>query len=364
MMADNTASPGSGGAATSPQDTLAAPTTNGSRARVFISYRSSDGRDKATALARELGERFGDAAVFLDKDDLRGGSVWRDEVARTLDGQVVLLLLLTPDLLGAVGSDGRLRIGDDDDPVRRELHVALQSGARVIPLLCDGVDTPPDSDTLPPPFDRLAEFTWRRLRAYDWHGDVQRLADDLAALGIPEATHTVSTAAPRIAQATRRRPILAVAAMGLAMALGAGAWWWRGPAGDPGVAGAWSATLVRGEQVGVILSQDGDRVTLLSAPLDITARPDWAEYRRFWRERFGADLDRVIYRAEGLIIREPGRAPRIDLALQVLPAEAGEAVDSGNLTLAPSAGGLSLEGTVWLNSAQAEWPAVLSRKGR
>ena len=43
-------------------------------ARIFISYRSSDGKDKATALARELGAVFGDAQVFLDKDDLRGGS--------------------------------------------------------------------------------------------------------------------------------------------------------------------------------------------------------------------------------------------------------------------------------------------------
>ena len=363
-MGDRIENTGSGGMATSTQGTLAVPPTNGSRTRVFISYRSSDGRDKATALARELGERFGDAAVFLDKDDLRGGSVWRDEVARTVSGQVVLLLLLTPDLLGAVGSDGRLRIGDADDPVRRELDAALEGGARVIPLLCDGVDTPPDSDTLPPPFDRLAEFTWRRLRAYDWHGDVQRLADDLAAFGIAEAARTDPTVVARSGEAPRRRLALAVAATVVVLAVGAGAWWWRGPAGDPGVAGAWSATLVRGEQVGVTLTQNGDRVTLLSAPLDITARPDWAEYRRFWRERFGADLDRVIYRAEGLVIREPGRAPRIDLALQVLPAEAGEAVDSGNLSATLSTDGQKLEGRVWLNSAQADWPVVLTRPTR
>ncbi len=43
-------------------------------ARIFISYRTADGVDKATALARDLGVVFGDEAVFLDKDDLRGGS--------------------------------------------------------------------------------------------------------------------------------------------------------------------------------------------------------------------------------------------------------------------------------------------------
>jgi len=361
-----------GTAASSTSDPVA-PTADRGAARVFISYRSSDGRDKATALARELGQRFGDAAVFLDKDDLRGGSVWRDEVVRAIGQKAALLLLLTPDLLGAVGADGRLRIGDPDDPVRQELAAALAQGVHVIPVLCDGVETPPDSKTLPPPFDRLAEFTWRRLRAYDWRGDVQRLADDLAALGIaalvPAALLVpLPEVAPPVVRAStappRRRTLLVAAAVSAALVLGAMAWQRRGPAAGPGLAGDWAATLVRGEQVGVTLAVDGDQVTLLSAPITITTRPDWAEYRQFWRERFGADLDRVLYRAKGRLVREPGRLPRIDLALQVLPAEAGEAVDSGNLSATLSADGQRLDGTVWLNSAQAEWPAVLVRERR
>jgi TIR domain len=346
-------------------DRASAPAAGSAGARIFISYRSSDGRDKATSLARELGQRFGDAAVFLDKDDLRGGSRWREEIARTLGHQVALLLLLTPDLLGAVGDDGRPRIHDADDPVRRELATALDNGAHVIPVLCDGVEAAPDSDTLPPPFDRLADFTWRRLRAYDWPGDVNRLADDLAALGIASAVPEAQPPTPPRARASsRRRRLLATGAVIGLLGSGAVVWWLQGPAPNPGLAGAWSATLVRGEQVGVTLTQDGDRISLISAPLDISNRSDWAEYRRFWRERFGADLDSVIYRGEGRFIHDPGRAPRIDLALQVLPAQAGEAVDSGNLSATVSADGHRLDGTVWLNSAQAEWPAVLKRQPR
>jgi hypothetical protein len=183
----------------------------------------------ARALTRELGQRFGDAAVFLDKDDLRGGSLWRDEVALTLGRQVALLLLLTPDLLGAAGSDGRLRIADLDDPVSRELAAALASGAQVIPVLCDGVDTPPEGDALPPPSNRLREFTWRRLRAYDWRGDVQRIADDLTVLGRVEPS------------AARCRTLIATAAASSTLVLGAAAWWWRGPAAEPTLAGKWAA---------------------------------------------------------------------------------------------------------------------------
>ena len=153
-------------------------------ARLFISYRTADGRDKATALARELGARFGDEQVFLDKDDLRGGSRWRDEIGRTLGAAPVLLLLWTPLLLGETDASGRRRIDDPDDPVRRELAVALESGAHVIPLLCDGVEAPPAGRTLPTPFDRLREFTWRKLRAYDWQSDIERLMADLRALGL------------------------------------------------------------------------------------------------------------------------------------------------------------------------------------
>ena len=47
-------------------------------AQLFISYRSSDGRDKATALARDLGALYGDAQVFMDKDDLRAWVQWRE----------------------------------------------------------------------------------------------------------------------------------------------------------------------------------------------------------------------------------------------------------------------------------------------
>src|SRR3954468_730697 len=168
-------------------------------ARVFISYRSSDGKDKATALARDLGMRFGDEQVFLDKDDLRGGSSWRDEVQRTLGAKPVLLLLITPQLLSATDAAGSLRIADPNDPVRREVSAALDAGAHLIPLLCDGVEAPPPAAQLPPPFDRLGELTWRRLRAYDWKNDLDRLVDDLKAFGLSPHSGPGPSPGPRVA---------------------------------------------------------------------------------------------------------------------------------------------------------------------
>jgi len=65
--------------------------------RVFISYRTSDGADKATALARELGAR------------------------------PVLLVLVTPQYLDALDAQGRRRIESPDDSVRTSSRRRLRA---------------------------------------------------------------------------------------------------------------------------------------------------------------------------------------------------------------------------------------------
>ena len=166
-------------------------------ARVFISYRTSDGADKATALARDLDALFGQEQIFLDKDDLPAGSRWRDEIARALNDAPILLVLVTPNYLGARDGDGKLCIEREDDPVRDELAAAIAANAHVIPLMCDGVAETPSAAALPAPFDQLAERTWRRLRAYDWREDLARLSEDLRALGVvPRTTPAPLGSAP------------------------------------------------------------------------------------------------------------------------------------------------------------------------
>ena len=54
--------------------------------RIFISYRSSDGKKDANSLNRDLESVFGDEQVFLDKQDLPGGSTWREVIAGALGG--------------------------------------------------------------------------------------------------------------------------------------------------------------------------------------------------------------------------------------------------------------------------------------
>lgn len=322
-------------------------------ARIFISYRSRDGADKATALARELGQAFGDDQVFLDKDDLLGGDRWRQAITQALAARPVMLLLVTPGLLQDAGPDGRRRIELDDDPVRRELQAALDAGARVLPLLADGVEALPPAADLPAPFDRLAEHSWRRLRAYDWPADVARVIADLRGHGV---TPRQPPTAP--SRSGSRRVVLATAAT-VALVAGTLAWMWRSGA-ERGLGGTWAGTL-GADAVRLVLQQQGDRLVLQSHPLDITARTDWAEYRAFWLERFGSPLEAVRYQGEGTVRLAPGSPPSIDVGFKLVSEPGGAEIDGGNLSAVLAADGRTLKGTRWLNSRQAAEPAELRR---
>ena len=329
-------------------------------ARIFISYRSSDGKDKATALARDLGAVFGDAQVFLDKDDLRGGSRWRDEVQQLLDQRPVLLLLMTPQLLAETDATGRLRIADPDDPVRRELADALEANAKIVPLLCDGFDAPPAASQLSPPFDQLGERTWRKLRAYDWQGDVQRLVDDLRALGVPALAGQGLAAA---GSSGARRVWLMAALAGVAAA-GAAAWFTLRTPAAQGVAGEWVAMVEGQPSMSFVFRFEADKLVLTSKPVAVADRADWAEYRAFWRERSGAELSHVVYRGEGTLRADPGVPPAIDVALALVSSPGDVPVDTGNLSATLAADGALMIGKLWLNSAQADRTVSLRRAGR
>jgi hypothetical protein len=359
-------------------------------ARVFISYRSADGADKATALARDLDQRFGPEQVFLDKDDLRGGSSWRDAVREALDARPVVLLLMTPQLFAAVDAAGQLRIADPDDPVRREFEAALAAGATIIPLLCDGVDAPPPARTLPPPFERIGDFTWRKLRAYDWRNDFERLAEDLQAAGLvpkanqvadPHATGSIDgaapgpgmpssgTASPGMASATRRSLLIG----GSIALLAAGVFGWRrwdearreaaaAAAAPLALPGTWIASVGADPPFALtLLLQQDDRLVLTSEPMPVDNRAGWEAYREFWIRLTGTALKDIVYRGQGTVIRDPGVPLAIDLAWRLFNGAGDTLIDSGNLHAAVAVDRRSLAGTLWSNGDQAARPIVLRR---
>jgi hypothetical protein len=325
-----------------------------STAHIFISYRTADGVDKATALARDLNAVFGHEHVFLDKEDLPAGAPWRDAVGDTLDAKPVLLLVVTPQTFGS-------RIAEPHDPVRREIESALGFGAHVIPLLADGVERLPDPAALPESLRGLGERTWRRLRAYDWAEDVQRLVEDLRQLGLQ----------PRAP--ARRRWLEVGLSFAAGVLLGGGGLALGGRPGPPapqGLSGAWRLTAAppvndagsRYEGLRLHLEHRGESLTLYSEPIATASDPVWKAFAEDWKQRFDATLEQIVWRGAGRVRMERGSPLALDVDLRVeLPLGSERPIEGGRLTAELAPDGQRLAGTLWMNGEQAERAVELVR---
>ena len=151
--------------------------------RIFISYRSSDGKKDANRLAEDLNRVFGDEQVFFDKHDLQGGAAWRGAIGEALGQRPVMLLLMTPDLVVAAHPEGGRRIDNADDPIRMELIAAHGHGALIVPLLTEGM-VMPGAAVLPSDLRFLAEAHALKLRTDDWTHDLGKLIADLTRQGV------------------------------------------------------------------------------------------------------------------------------------------------------------------------------------
>ncbi len=112
---------------------------------VFVSYRRSEARHTATALAQHLRDDLTSECVFRDQDDLIGGQDWRGELESAMSEADAALVLVGADWAGS-GEPGSRRIDDSDDPVRNEVCQALDEAtrARAVPVLLDGAEPAPE----------------------------------------------------------------------------------------------------------------------------------------------------------------------------------------------------------------------------
>src|SRR5690606_17285252 len=114
----------------------------------------------------------------------------RDAIMAALGKRPVVLVLMSPDLLGMPHPEGGRRIDHEDDPIRGELTSARTHGAIVLPLLTEGMVMPVAAD-IPEPLRFLKEAHALKLRTDDWSNDLDKLVSDLRGHGIePLATPT------------------------------------------------------------------------------------------------------------------------------------------------------------------------------
>lgn len=102
--------------------------------QVFLSYRTDDSPFAAAFFDHELSTEFGPGAVFLDSRSIDLGADWEKAIFDHVSKSEAVLVIIGPRWLASVDKDGRRRIDNPRDFVRREVELGLQLGKRVIPV--------------------------------------------------------------------------------------------------------------------------------------------------------------------------------------------------------------------------------------
>lgn len=152
---------------------------------VFLSYRRSDTAYIAGRLRDDLVEHFGrDLVVFRDVESMPLGH-FPDQIAGAVRDCEVVLVLIGAGWLAAADAEGKRRIDDPEDWVRREVAIGLSSGKVVVPVLLEGATLPPAAE-LPGDLAGLPLQQAVELPDSRWDYELARLVDQLTAvLGVP-----------------------------------------------------------------------------------------------------------------------------------------------------------------------------------
>ncbi len=348
--------------------------------RVFISYRSADGKKDAARLAVDLGRVYGDDQVYFDKHDLRGGVSWRAAIASAIGEQPVVLLLITPALFGATDSQGRPCIDREDDPIRNELLEAQKCGALLLPLLTEGM-TMPHASALPAKLDFVAEAHALRLRTDDWEHDLSRVVRDLKGLGVeplpPAPGPPPSPELPKKPRKWVRWAGIGVLGIGVLAYLDEQGYFDTGDnpggvylppqppmpqpalqplAGPATLSGAWWLVDPNGLRVRVDLTFQGAAAQLKSDRTPIDGNPGWLSYAQRMRQHWGMAIRDIVYQAQG------GLTPRgLEMRVMVYSGDGAGPLATGDWWLTPSPDGQVLGGSYRFDGNPSPVPVRLSR---
>lgn len=147
---------------------------------IFVSYRRASSAACAYRLVDDLKERFGHDAIFFDVESIDPGIPFPQAIRRALAKSSIALIVIGPQWATIKDQQDNRRLDNPDDWVRHEVNAALNSGARVIPLLVEGAEVP-GPEALPEDIRELANlqaFTINKSPEY-WDFDIKRLEERL-----------------------------------------------------------------------------------------------------------------------------------------------------------------------------------------
>jgi pterin-4a-carbinolamine dehydratase len=146
---------------------------------IFLSYRRADTAPHTLALKLELEAQLSAAQVFVDTHQIRGADRWAIEIEVALRTAKVIMPVIGRAWVGPL-PDGRRRIDDPEDWVRKELVIALaEKPNSILPLLVDDAAAL-DPQTLPSDLQGLAAIQAIRIDLSAWQASIDTLVGRLS----------------------------------------------------------------------------------------------------------------------------------------------------------------------------------------
>jgi len=187
------------------------------RRGLFMSYRRSDSGPWTGRLTADLRAHFGQSNVYLDLDSNLPAQDYIDKIERWLHHASVAVVVIGP--TWADGDHAR-RLANPADLHRREVEIALGSGATVMPVLVGGAMMP-GAGAVPEALAPILRIQAHRISDDDWEYGLGRLLDTLEVRGVrpsrePETTQETDVDLSalkrysRTVKASRRRTLDAV----------------------------------------------------------------------------------------------------------------------------------------------------------
>jgi hypothetical protein len=331
--------------------------------KIFICYRHAGAPHAAGRLGDNLREQFGEEQVFRDREDMRGGASWRQQVLHAISAQSALVVLIDREWGDPGQAVGRRRLDNPTDPIRMEIRDGLADGATIIPVLLDGAQMP-DEAALPADIGALAGIHALPLRDTDWPTDFPRIARLLEQAGFRRASQPAPapppvTARPQPQPVARRgspaKVVLACVGGGLGLLLLAAVASQQGPGPNPAPAPAVVVPPVVVPATMVPATPPAPAAAA-STPMLAGAWKDTSDGSQVVFTQMGNLLRLTTTTEQGVTVEGTGavlgQQVEVNLSVMGLPA--------GKLSLALSDDGQNLRGTVVDLQGQA-LPAAFSR---
>jgi len=135
----------------------------------FISYRRKNGF-LAAKMIRELLKAKG-VTAYMDLDELRNG---------TFDDKLLTAIRTTPSFILVLPPHALDRCCEKDDWLTKEICTAIDSGAKIIPVLCDGFEWPKEwSPSVPEKVRSIASYHGVEMSQYYIDAMIDKIVEQI-----------------------------------------------------------------------------------------------------------------------------------------------------------------------------------------